>query len=1118
MPSRAKTEKHRESSRSFVLKSEQEVFYLGAGAYSVDASSQGYNRQTKTGVSVMASNTTTTNFSLATQPVITYVYDEAGRLTSVVNSTSNTAVYKYDAVGNILSISNNPSSQVAINEFNPNSGPVASTVTIYGTGFSSIASQNTVKFNGITATVTSASATQIVTKVPTGATTGTISVTAPSGTATSSSAFTVSSSNGMPTISSFSPTIGIPSTAVTVTGANFDTNTGNDSVQFNGGDATISTATATSISTSVPVVATSGHISVSTAIGTAISSGDFFVPPAPFQTADVVFTGRMTLSGTGTITINTASKIGLMLFDGTAGQRVSLLLNNSTFTGCNSFSGTVIAPGGRQLVTANACNTTSLYLEVPEVLPASGTYTIMVQGFTTGSLTVNSYNIPADVVKTISIGGAAVSATTTTPGQNAQLTFTGTVGQKVSLFLSSITYTGCNGTTASIKSPDGTTIAAASECNSTTLYVDAQYLPLSGTYTILVDPQGSTTGSFTANLYNAADITQSIAAGTPATVTIGSPGQNANLTFSGTAGQRISLLMNSVTIANSTVTIQNTTAALTAGQKYSIRMEYFQSGGGSQAQLNWSSASTAKQVIPSSRLYPGGSPTSGGLQGDYFPDSTLQGHPQVTRTDPTVNFNWGGASPDPSISGNNFSARWTGSVQPQFSENYVFCTNTDDGVRLYFNNALVINKWQNQGATEWCSDRLASVGVGTGGQFIDVITLPLAGTYTIIVDPQNNNTGSMTLTLYSVPADISSTITPGGSPVTVSTTSPGQNAQLSFSGTAGQRVSLLMDSVTVPSTNISVQNTAPLAAGQTYSLKMEYFQGTGGASAQLKFYSPSTVKQIIPQAQLFQPGSTSATGLQGNYFSNVNLAGTPTLTRIDPTVNFNWSGTSPDPSIPSTSFSVRWLGSVKALFSENYVFCTATDDGNRLWISGSLEVNRWVSQAGTEVCSDTWTAVNVGTGGNFIDTITLPVAGTYGISSDPQGSGTGNIRFTLYNVPADISGSLTINGASTRSMSSYTLLTGVGRKAGWRTSPLALPGPADLDLIPSIPYGGMDVSRAQNVSYDPVREGWGQVSCHLFAAPEAAHVAHGEHEGQRGDRTYICGRLSQRLNLLVQTC
>jgi hypothetical protein len=75
-----------------------------------------------------------------------------------------------------------------ITSFTPTAGPVGTTVTITGTNLTGATS---VKFNGVSATITSNTATQIVTKVPTGATTGPITVTTASGTATSATNFTV---------------------------------------------------------------------------------------------------------------------------------------------------------------------------------------------------------------------------------------------------------------------------------------------------------------------------------------------------------------------------------------------------------------------------------------------------------------------------------------------------------------------------------------------------------------------------------------------------------------------------------------------------------------------------------------------------------------------------------------------------------------------------------------------------------------------------------------------------------------------------------------------------------------------------------------------------------------
>ena len=92
-----------------------------------------------------------------------------------------------------------------------------------------------------------------------------------------------------------------------------------------------------------------------------------------------------------------------------------------------------------------------------------------------------------------------------------------------------------------------------------------------------------------------------------------------------------------------------------------------------------------------------------GLTGAYFSSQfkTFATPPTLLRTDATVNFDWGSGSPDASISADNFTALWTGAVQPQFEETYTFYTRVDDGVRLWVNGQLVVDQWIDQAPTEW---------------------------------------------------------------------------------------------------------------------------------------------------------------------------------------------------------------------------------------------------------------------------------------------------------------------------------------------------------------------------------------------------------------------------------
>ena len=92
-------------------------------------------------------------------------------------------------------------------------------------------------------------------------------------------------------------------------------------------------------------------------------------------------------------------------------------------------------------------------------------------------------------------------------------------------------------------------------------------------------------------------------------------------------------------------------------------------------------------------------------------------------------------------------------------------------------------------------------------------------------------------------------------------------------------------------------------------------------------------------------------GLTGQYFDNMDFTGT-TITRTDPTVNYDWTNYSPN-GLPESSrdgntWSARWTGQVKPATSETYTFHTTSDDGVRLWVGGKLIIDNWTDHAPTE--------------------------------------------------------------------------------------------------------------------------------------------------------------------------
>jgi hypothetical protein len=264
------------------------------------------------------------------------------------------------------------------------------------------------------------------------------------------------------------------------------------------------------------------------------------------------------------------------------------------------------------------------------------------------------------------------------------------------------------------------------------------------------------------------------------------------------------------------------------------------------------------------------------------------------------------------------------------------------------------------------------------GRFLDVRTLPVTGTYKIVVDPKLNYTGRMTLRLYDVPPDPTAAIDTTA-PVTVTTTTPGQNASLTFSGTAGQRVSANLTDV-------------------------DY------ASAKLRIFSPDTT-QLYSPALVFGPA--------GNFLEPKLLPATGTYTiQVDPTLLATGSATVQLYDVPADPSSA-----ITACISLPCTPTTAT--------TGTPGQNPGLTFAGTagqrvSVLAGNSThglplklsilkpdqaplfspPITVGGLDGFIDTQTLPDNGTYTILADPLLADTGSLDVQLYTVPADQTGAI----------------------------------------------------------------------------------------------------------------
>ncbi|MDQ2772713.1 MAG: M12 family metallo-peptidase, partial [Bacteroidota bacterium] len=313
--------------------------------------------------------------------------------------------------------------------FAPTSGYVGSVVTLTGTNFTG-ASQ--VTFNGVAAiSFTVNSATQITATVPASATTGPVGVTTAVSTATSATSFTVVPA---PVVASFTPARSAPGGLVVITGSYF---TGSTQVLFNGVAATFTVNSATQITATVPVGATTGPIAITSPAGTGTSATNFEVPPANDLCANAITlscgqaiagtTLLATATGdpTGTCTesidgggvfyaiTGTGSDITLSTCDAATDFDTKLFVYSGS---CGSY---VCVDGNDDASTCNANSTAS---EVTFTSVAGQPYLVFVGGFGNAAgqflLTATCVNQPAPVIAALLPASGPVGTVVTLTGTN----------------------------------------------------------------------------------------------------------------------------------------------------------------------------------------------------------------------------------------------------------------------------------------------------------------------------------------------------------------------------------------------------------------------------------------------------------------------------------------------------------------------------------------------------------------------------------------------------------------------------------------------------------------------------------------------------------------------------
>lgn len=109
----------------------------------------------------------------------------------------------------------------------------------------------------------------------------------------------------------------------------------------------------------------------------------------------------------------------------------------------------------------------------------------------------------------------------------------------------------------------------------------------------------------------------------------------------------------------------------------------------------------------------------------------------------------------------------------------------------------------------------------------------------------------------------------------------------------------------------------------------------------------SAYRDLVVTLLSTPPPPGTGTGATVVYYDNPDLTA-PVLTRTDPQIDHDWSTGAPDALVAPDTFSARWTGRIRPLYSETYTFTTRSDDGVRLWVNGVNLVDNWTNHGPTE--------------------------------------------------------------------------------------------------------------------------------------------------------------------------
>jgi hypothetical protein len=372
-----------------------------------------------------------------------------------------------------------------------------------------------------------------------------------------------------------------------------------------------------------------------------------------------------------------------------------------------------------------------------------------------------------------------------------------------------------------------------------------------------------------------------------------------------------------------------------------IRLEYFDYVGGGIVRLNWER--TDSQPTPTNRW-----------RGEYFRNRDLSGTPALVRDDERIDFDWGTSSPADALDNDNFSARWTRTLDLP-AGTYRFYVRVDDGARLWVNDRPLVDQWRIQpdttyqgvialsgGATAVKLEYFEAGGAARVSLWWELADQPPSGRWR--AEFFNNRELSGAPAHVRDDAEVNfdwGTRSPAPGLVNTDNFSARWSRTLDLGAGAyrfrvrvddGARLwvnnRLLIDEWrNQPERTYTADIQLP---GGAVPVRLEYLEHRGGALVQLSW------ERIEPAG--------GGSNWRGEYFNNRELSGSPALVRADRAIDFNWGTGSPAPGVVSTDdFSVRWTATLN-FNGGRYRFTTETDDGVRLYIDDRLVIDHWREQ------------------------------------------------------------------------------------------------------------------------------------------------------------------------------